>query len=363
VIHTTIGQSLGRARRAALALLAGTTLVAGMTLVPAAALAHAPDPLISNVLWSRDEVAPYQWASYGVPPSWAATAIDAGAGDVRESRSSRAAVFIRQSSARGWMSYGTVANCDTYGIACMDRTGMTNGTYRVWFRPQGWPFDWGTLKWCQWYTTAPNGCYDLENVALDELGHVEALGHHVNLADESDFTDAVVQYAARQKPRAGWNQHAFGRCDVATLQLQYERIGPSSLVSTCLSLPTSMTFTATSDQVVVGTTVRFTATLKIQSGGNTGQMSGDPLSDRTVVLQRRLVGTSTWSTIGTMTPSSSVEGSYYMTVGPTANADWRASFSPLPSDGVLAQYSTWTRVTVTTCTGAGCPLFAGGAPR
>ena len=137
----------------------------------------------------------------------------------------------------------------------------------------------------------------------------------------------------------------------------------SSLVSTCVSLPTSMTFSATTDQVTFGSTVRFTATLKIAVGAAAVAMSGDPLSDRTVVLQRRLLGTSTWATMGTMTPSSTVEGSYSMVVGPTASADWRASFAPTASDGVLAQTSTWVRVTVSTCTGAGCPLFAGGAPK
>ena len=43
----------------------------------------------------------------------------------------------------------------------------------MWFREQGRVFDWGTLEWCQMYTTAPNGCYDVETVALDEFGHVE----------------------------------------------------------------------------------------------------------------------------------------------------------------------------------------------
>ena len=40
--------------------------------------------------------------------------------------------------------------------------------------------------------------------------------------DDSDYLDAVVQTFSRTKPNTGWNMHAFGRCDTATLQLRYD---------------------------------------------------------------------------------------------------------------------------------------------
>jgi hypothetical protein len=46
-----------------------------------------------------------------------------------------------------------------------------------------------------------NGCYDAETIALDEFGHVEVLNHHVNFADESDYTHAVVQTYSRTRPK------------------------------------------------------------------------------------------------------------------------------------------------------------------
>ena len=76
----------------------------------------------------------------------------------------------------------------------------------MWLREQGHVFDWGTLKWCQAYATAPNGCYDAETIALDEFGHVEGLNHHVNYSSDSDYDDAVVQTFSRTKPAAGWNR-------------------------------------------------------------------------------------------------------------------------------------------------------------
>ena len=64
-------------------------------------------------------------------------------------------------------------------------------------------------------SSAPNGCYDAETIALDEFGHVEGLNHHGNYANDSDYLDAVVQTYSRTKPSSGWNMHVFGRCDVA----------------------------------------------------------------------------------------------------------------------------------------------------
>lgn len=319
------------------------------------AFAHGPDPLLGTGLWNRDQVVPYQWSSSAVPPSWMAAAIVAGAGDVGESRNSRAAVFVRASSAPAAIGYGSYVPCDSYGIACMDRTGISNGVFGVWFRPQGWTFDWGTLRWCQGQSSPTNGCFDAENLALDELGHVEILGHHVNYTDGSDFTDAVVQYAARQRPTTGWNQHAFGRCDVARLQLEYERRDPSNLVSTCLSLATTNTLTASTTSMWVRESVRMTVSLRIATSSAAGALSSDPLSDRTVSLQRRAIGATTWTAIGSMTASTTTEGSYALTLSPTATYDWRAVFSTPSNEGVTGSTSAIVRVTISGCTGSGCP--------
>ncbi len=334
---------------------------AALTLPVGPALAHGPDPVLGTATWGQNEVVPYHWSSIGVPPSWMAAAIEAGAGDVGESRASRAAVFVRAASAPATIAYGgSYVPCSWYGIACMDRTGMSNGTFGVWFRPQGWAFDWGYLRWCQGLSTPANGCYDAENVALDELGHVEILGHHVNYSDESDFTDAVVQYAARSRPSTGWNQHAFGRCDVARLQLEYERSNPSSPVSTCLSLATTAVLSPSAISVWIGETVRYNATLRINSTTSGGRMAGDPLSDRTLLLQRRAIGSTAWTTAGTLTPSASTEGVYSLTWSPTTTYDWRVIFSAPTGDGVLSATSAVVRVTVSGCTGAGCPQSAPG---
>jgi hypothetical protein len=329
--------------------------LATVLLGPSTVSAHGPDPLFGNRIWNPNQVVGYSWASGLVPPAWMTPAIDAGAADVGESRASRAATFVRTANAPSTIAYG-VTPCPAYGIACVDRTGVPTSFAGMWFRPHGWAYDWGTLRWCQAQSSFTDGCYDVENLTLDELGHVEILGHHVNYDDGSDFTDAVVQYAARARPRAGWNQHAFGDCDVARLQLEYELIHASDPVSNCLSLATTLSFSASPTSVYLGGSVAFAATLRVASDTtNNRAMSGDWLSRRTLLLQRRAPGTTAWTTVTTLTPSASTEGLYNGLWSPTSTYDWRVQFAAPATEGLDGAASAAIRITVSGCTGSGCP--------
>ena len=210
--------------------------VAGGTGVPTAA--HSPDPALGSEEFAQDARLEFDWRTGAVPPAAMRTAIKAAADDIGDTRASRAATFVYDTAGTNPIGYGT-GTCGVNGLACFTRDAPDGFT--MWFREQGRVFDWGTLKWCQMYTNPPNGCYDVETVALDEFGHVEGLGHHANFADESDYTDAVVQTFSRTKPREGWNMHVLGVCDVARLQIRYDIPGASSLYSTCLDIATVMT--------------------------------------------------------------------------------------------------------------------------
>jgi hypothetical protein len=325
-----------------------------------AVLAHSPNPLFGSLPWDQDQIVGYQWWPGSVPPAWMATAIDAGAADVGESRNSRAATFTRVSTADSRIAYGAANPCPSYGIACMDRTGVPNRFAGMWFRPQGWPFDWGTLRWCQGLPSPANGCYDAENVALDEFGHIEILGHHVNFSDESDFLDSVVQYAARSRPKPGWNEHVFGRCDVARLQLEYELRASGDPVSTCLSLATSLSIVPSTTQLSTGQAVRITGNFKVAVASAARSLSGDPLSGRTIYLQRRALGASTWSSI-LVIPPATTPGSYAVTLTPATTYDYRLLFSASSHEGLAGTVSGVVRITVTACTaapGGKAPLVA-----
>jgi hypothetical protein len=320
-------------------------LVAALALQVAPVAAHGPDPLLGTTPWGQNQVVEYMWTPGQEPPAWAATAIDAGAADSGASRASQAALFERSDAAASRIAYGGSHPCPSYGIACMNRTGVPI-RFDVWFRPHGASLDWGTLRWCQAQASPTNGCYDIRRVALDEFGHVQMLGHHVNYDDERDYLDAVVQYAGRSRPKEGWNTHVYGRCDVARLQLEYELIDSDDPVSSCLSLSTTLRIVASPASIPYGGSTRITGELEIAVASAARKLSGDPLSRRTITLQRRYIGSTAWVVIGTMSAVSGSAGSYTATITPSATADYRLGYDAPSSEGVRDSTSAVLRVSV-----------------
>lgn len=330
------------ATRRLVAIVALTAALAG----PAAStIAHGPDPLLGTTPWGQNQVVKYTWAPGQVPPGWLATAIDSGARDSNETRGSQAALFEWADAAPSRIAYGGAHPCPSYGIACMNRSGVPI-SFGMWFRPHGVALDWGTLRWCQAQSTFTNGCYDARRVALDEFGHVQMLNHHVNYADERDYLDAVVQYAGRSRPKEGWNTHVYGRCDIARLQLEYDLIDAADPVSTCLSLATQLTIAAQPTSVSYGGSARITGELEIAAVTAAKRLAGDPLSRRTVTVLRRDLGSSTWVAIATMSAVSGSDGSYAATIWPSVTADYRLRHDAPSSEGLRDSYSSVVRITV-----------------
>ncbi len=361
----TTARSLSRARHlfrarhlaAAAAVLAGLALLTGG--LPA--LAHGPDPIMGGALFAQDQRLLFKWRTGSVPPAAIATAIKAAAADVNLSRGSRAATFAYDSAGTSLIGYGVGATCGPNGIACFDRSGAPV-SFTMWLREQGHVFDWGTLKWCQSYADPPNGCYDVETIALDEFGHVEVLNHHANFVDESDYLDAVVQAISRTKPKAGWNLHAFARCDVATLQREYDVPTTTTLISTCLDLDTILTLKTSATAVTYGASVTLTGTLKIEDLAAYDRLGGNSLSQRTVKLQRRAAGSSTWATLATMSPGSTA-GTYVTTTSVSTTYEYRAIFSTPSSEGLNGATSATIKVAMSGCGGSVCPQSQPASPR
>lgn len=305
--------------------------------------AHGPDPHFSG-RWNQNQALPFAWRSGSVPDATKyQPAIRAAAADASETRGSQAATFSYAAGASNLIGYGTGATCSPQGIACFTRNAPYSFT--MWMREQGHIFDWGSLRWCQAYTTWPDGCFDVENIMLDEFGHVQILDHHDNLPNEPDYTDAVVQALSHAKPRAGWNAHAFGRCDVATLQMQYDMQGWGAKYSTCLDLATTLTLSANPSSLTGPGTTTLTAALKVADVSSYVRLAGNPVALRTVTLQRRAPGTSTWWTVGTM-PYTSPSGSYALSVSVRGPTDYRAVFSKPADEGLRAAISPTVRVNV-----------------
>lgn len=313
-----------------------------LSVAAAGVAAHSPDPVFSGGRFNQNQNLPFSWRSGSVPASVYQTAIKAAAADASATRGSQAATFSYLAGASNLIGYGVAATCSPKGIACFTRNPPTSFT--MWMREQGHVFDWGSLRWCQAYTTWPNGCFDVENIMLDEFGHVEILNHHTNYASESDYTDSVVQEGSRAKPKAGWNAHAFGRCDIASLQVQYDMQGWGAKYSTCLDLATTLTLGASPGSVGRGGTVTLTGTLKVADNAAYSRLALNPVALRTVTLQRRPSGGS-WTTVGTMSPGAT-SGTYTRSVQLTARTEFRALFAKPSDEGLRAATSSTVTVIV-----------------
>jgi hypothetical protein len=334
-----------RATRSA-RLVAGLALaLVAVPMMAAGAVAHGPDPALSGTFGANQELR-FRWRAGSEPTAVIKAAIRAAAADANDSRGSKAAIFTFDSGGPNPIGYGPGATCGVNGLACFTRD-APNG-FTMWLREQGHVFDWGTLRWCQAYTTPPNGCYDAETVALDEFGHVEGLGHHQNFADDSDYADAVVQTFSRTKPSTGWNFHTFRRCDVATLQMLYDMVDWTAKYSTCLDLATNLTLSAPTTTIPSGASVTLTATLKVVDADSYRRLGGNPVSGRTVTLQRRPAGGTTWTTAGTMSPGAA-SGTYVLSQTPGGATDYRAVFTTPTNEGINGDTSPTVRVSIGAC--------------
>jgi hypothetical protein len=319
-----------------------------VTLALAAGQATATPPTpASGAVWSSNQHVDFRWKEGNEPPTWMRPAINAASHDSTASRDSRAAIFTQSDNGASWISYtGDIPTSYAIGYT----VSYIPNYFTMRFRPQGYALDWGTLRWCQFYDTGPIGCYDAELIALHELGHAQTLDH----ADDdlvTDWTDTVMHWAPKTKAKAGWNQHSFGRCDVARLQIRYQPLTSSTDISTCLDLATDLSFATSNTSAAYAGNITLTTRLKIADDAMWPNLASDPLSDRQVTLQRRVPGTSTWSNVGSM---SSVDdnGRYAKTLTVYETYDYRAVFNAPGSEGLEDDASPVVRVTVSG--GGGC---------
>jgi hypothetical protein len=340
------------------ALVAGIVVLAAMVGSVAPAAAHSPDPVLSGALWAQDQNVRFRWRAGEAPPAAIQAAINAAATAANGTRRSRAATFTPDPAGGSWINYGLNVTCGVNGLACFSRANAPV-SFTMSFREQGHRFDWGVLRWCQLTLNAPDGCYDAQNIALDEFGHVEILNHHVNFADGHDYLDAVVQTYSHTKPNLGWSAHAFGRCDVASLQRKYDVPLSTTKFSTCLDLATTLSIGANTTFVGYQGSVTLTSKLIVTDLAEYERLGGNAVTGRIVTIQRRYPG-GAWTNVATMAAGAS--GTYtYTASGLTTTADWRAVFAKPAGDGIRGATSGLVTVSVSGCSTPPCPL-SGVAP-
>jgi hypothetical protein len=325
--------------------------VALATLAAAAqpAVASLPTPA-SGGTWAQNQLVEYRWKEGAEPPAWAKAAMNAAAYDSHASSKAKAAIFAQRDASSSWLAYTD----DLPTSWAIGYTVRSVNAFSIRLRPHGTQLDWGTLRWCQFYDDPPNGCYDAEMVTLHEFGHAQTLDH-VDEANIDSYTDSVMHASGlHSKAKLGWNMHDFGRCDVARLQIRYEALTPTTPYSTCLELPTDLALSTSASSVGYNAAVTFTARLKVADDAAYASLASDPIAGRSVVLQRRLPGSSTWSSVLEIPALANDAGRYVKTLSLTATYEWRATFASPPGEGLDGSSSAIVKITVT----GACPTSA-----
>jgi hypothetical protein len=328
-------------------------LISMASAVTPALATSAPTPWGSNPNWPNNQILGFAWKAGKEPPSWMKTAVKEAASDSTASRDSKAARIAYDAAAVSWVAY--TDNLDYPAIGQVAYKSVPGEEFHMKMRVQGYVFDWGTLKWCQYYDSAPSGCIDAETIALHELGHVQGLAHVEEGGQVDVWTDSIMHKTMRSKGSTGWNMHAFGRCDVARLQMRYGPLDSYTPISTCLSVDTALTHSSSASYVDYGTNVTFTAYLRIANDAEGKELGGNPLSGRSVVLQYRPIGGSSWTTFGQLSASSG--GKYTATVAVRSDREWRARFGEPSGEGLNASSSAV--VTVRVVNVCGCVTESG----
>jgi hypothetical protein len=299
-------------------------------------------------LWEQNQEVPFRWKADGVPPDWMKSAVTGAAADSKKSRAAKAPTFVLRTTADSWVTYSADLP-SAAALAYASRNAPTS--FRVWMRVQGHVFDWGTLRWCQFYSSPPKGCFDARTVALHEFGHIHGLKH-----SSVQPPDTIMQPTSLARPKEHYDMREFGRCDVAALQVGYEALTPSTPISTCLLLATDLVLASSATSISSGSSVTMTATLRISPDVEYPNLAADMLSSRTVILQRRSPGVSSWTTHGQM-PAASGDGRYRLAVAPTTTYEWRAVFNQPAGEGLEKSTSALVKVTVSSgCTSNPCPI-------
>jgi hypothetical protein len=301
--------------------------------------------------WSPQTVLNWDWNESAPPPSWMRSTIREAADDADVVHRARVPWFLYRDGSPDTFRYTTSFpdGCST-SIACASRNVPHSWTIR--FRPQGYEFRWGSMRWCQ--ANLVNGCIDVERVALHEIGHVFGLRHPEDLDFRMRPPDTVMHQLVPTRPNSGWSMKAFGRCDIAAFQESYGTPLMATPISTCEDIDTRVTLTASASTIDAGDTVVFRARLKTANVGSYGQLANMPLNDRSVQLRRRRVGLSGgWSTYW-MSMSGDAPGEYRITLSQFASFDYQAVFPAPDNEGLNGDSSDVVTVRTTTGCASNC---------
>ncbi len=277
----------------------------------------------------------------------------AALGDSNATRASRAPFVSYNSSGEGTIYYrpgDEMPSTCSHSLACADKS-TSNGWWKIWFTQHNypWPNPGGyTVKWCD-NMANPSGCWDVERVALHELGHVLGLGH--NSVNNQSMT--IMHATLPSKTNTGWQTHDYLSCDKARLQLEYDLVSTNNSYAECLSglanagvdgLKTTVTFSTSAAFLCSGESATFSGTLTVQDLTGYGLLGGNLIGGRLVEIERAPHGFTNFVAYSSDTTDSSGRWSRTVSTLAATDYDYRAHFdseSGLNSDNSNAVRVQW----------------------
>jgi hypothetical protein len=301
-----------------------------------------PVPAFAAGGWPLDKGLGFSWQAGEQPPAWARPAITSAAADASETSKARSPQYGYRAGADETVRYtSSFPTFCRFGIACASRN--LPAFWAMWLRPHGTDFSWGTLRWCQ--REDGSGCFDLRRVILHELGHINGLDHPSAEGFRLAANETVMHDITPAKPSAGSTRHAFGRCDVATLQELYDVPSNSTPISSCNDVATELTLSASRLVIGPGESVRLRAVLRVADRSPFGLLAGNTLDGRSVRLKYRRSGSAdAWTSLW-LEPQASF-GRYDLTITPTSDWEFQAAFPAPAGEGLRFSSSAIVKVRV-----------------
>lgn len=317
-------------------------VMAGLTLSCLPVVADAHNPTRGENSYGDDLTVSSKWGQYDdsthSPPastSWLQMNVSTALGtDWTADSVSHAPSFATGGSGSipdiRYLTSAQLANTEEcpagFFVACTDYNGPasagTTWKYTAFNseNPAGAPIS----LFCEYPGQADAACESIRRDALHEMGHVAGL-------ERGDYTTGASHYQPATAPSTttvmilnlqeasdpGWNYYLLGTCDLIELQREYDVNALSDGYANCVDhIPSPGTrYDATTDttrirayaamvdpadEVCVGEFATLSGTgVIINDPATLGRIANNPLSGRTMAIQRRTVGGSAWSAVAT----------------------------------------------------------------
>lgn len=185
--------------------------------------ADGPDPYLGTWKWPSNYTSTYKFDST-IPELWFRQQVTSGFSGMNYTSAANPMFVHNSTSTKGLVrriSNGTscVGSFGWAGCALYNpNSNPSLVTWKVYFATQWCWFDGGSNQTCG------TSRLDVRTVTLNEVGHVNTLGHHspqVPATQQDDYNDAVVQAHPVSYPNTHWKRHAVLWADLAALKNRY----------------------------------------------------------------------------------------------------------------------------------------------